>query len=59
MCLLLRLVEPGNVTFERIGVATAYTDEGRKLLLEELDEETKARLPCLRYENGLHTTRII
>jgi hypothetical protein len=59
ICLLLRLLEPENATFERIGVATASPDERRKLLLEELDEETKARLPCLRYEKGLHTIRII
>jgi hypothetical protein len=59
MCLLLRLVETEPVTFERIGVITTYTHEGKERLLEELDRETKARLPYLRYENGLHTIRII
>jgi hypothetical protein len=29
------------------------------MLLAELDEEIKSSLPCLRYENGLHTIRII
>jgi hypothetical protein len=58
-CLLLRLVESENVTFERIGAVTAYNGHGPEQLLKDLSEAVKARLPCLRYENGLHTIRII
>jgi hypothetical protein len=59
VCLLLRLVEKEPVIFERIGVITTNAHKGKEQLLEHLDEVTKARLPCLRYENGLHTVRII
>jgi hypothetical protein len=59
ICLVLRLVETGNATFERIGIVTAYKDHGKEQLLEDLCEAVKAQLPCLRYKNGLHTIRII
>ncbi|KAG9192460.1 hypothetical protein G6011_11194 [Alternaria panax] len=60
-CLLFRLTKSKNKnkTFERIGVGGGGAEHKKKLLLAELDEDTKARLPCLRYENGLHTIRII
>jgi hypothetical protein len=56
---MIRLVDEENNLFERIGVAMAGPHTGRDQLLAELDEETKAHLPCLCYENGLHTIRII
>jgi hypothetical protein len=58
-CLMFRLASPESTTFERIGLVEAHTEQGRDMLLAELDEETKAHLPCLRYENGVHTIRII
>lgn len=58
-CLMVRLVNEERKLFERIGFVEASSHQGRDQLLVELDEETKARLPCLRYENGLHTIRII
>jgi hypothetical protein len=58
-CLLVRLVDVDKKTFERFGVVKCYWDEGREFLEAELDEEIKASLPCLRYEDGLHTIRII
>ncbi|CAI9632940.1 unnamed protein product [Alternaria burnsii] len=58
-CLLLRLTNSKSKIFERIGCVEGYSKHGEDVLLAELDEETKAGLPCLRYENGLHTIRII
>jgi hypothetical protein len=58
-CLLLRLTNSKSKIFERIGCVDSYSVHEEDVLLAELDEETKAGLPCLRYENGLHTIRII
>ncbi|KAH6872968.1 hypothetical protein BKA58DRAFT_401133 [Alternaria rosae] len=58
-CLMLRLVDKERKLFERIGFVKANSYQGKDQLLVELDEEKKTRLPCLRYENGLHTIRII
>jgi hypothetical protein len=57
--LLLRLCDTDRRLFERIGIATGGPKGGTEMLLAELDEETRASLPCLRYEKGLHTVRII
>jgi hypothetical protein len=57
--LLLRLCDVEQKLFERIGLATSDPKGGTEMLLADLDEETRASLPCLRYENGLHTIRII
>ncbi|RYO31418.1 hypothetical protein AA0113_g11870 [Alternaria arborescens] len=57
--LLLRLCDTDRRLFERIGIATGGPKGGTEMLLTELDEETRASLPCLRYEKGLHTVRII
>lgn len=58
-CLLFELVDKEKVLFERIGsVSTAQPDEIEQLLAD-LDEETKARVPCLQYQDGLHTIRVI
>jgi hypothetical protein len=58
-CLLLRLENSKNKTFERIGIVGSGLDHVKEMLLADLDEEMKAHLPCLRYENGLHTIRIV
>jgi hypothetical protein len=57
--LLLRLVDKEKTLFERIGIALSGRTGEHEMLLAELDEEIKSSLPCLRYENGLHTIRII
>jgi hypothetical protein len=57
--LLLRLVNVEGKLFERIGMAVSGAGDDRKMLLAAVDEETKRGLPCLRYENGQHTIRII
>jgi hypothetical protein len=57
--LLLRLVDVEKKTFERFGIFRCRKFQGRELMEAELDEETKASLPCLRYEDGLHTIRIV
>ena len=59
-CLLTRLKNLKSKFFERIGCVDRYLDDDEKdVLLAELDEDTRARLPCMRYENGLHTIRIV
>jgi hypothetical protein len=57
--LLLRLCDVEQKLFERIGLATSGPKAGTEMLLAQLGEETRAALPCLRYENGLHTIRIV
>ncbi|KAF2745082.1 HET-domain-containing protein, partial [Sporormia fimetaria CBS 119925] len=69
--LLFRLVDIEKALFERIGLASvdlwidafAWYDLNRgrfeDLLFGSPDEEVERRLPCLRYENGLHTIRVI
>ncbi|KAF2833349.1 HET-domain-containing protein [Ophiobolus disseminans] len=57
--LLLRLADVANKLFERLGIATSRTGDGQEILLAELDADVKSSLPCLRYESGLHTIRVI
>ena len=57
--LVLRLVDKEMTLFERIGLISTDTPAEKEMMLADLSEDTKARLPCLRYENGLHTIRII
>jgi hypothetical protein len=57
--LLLRLCDVEKKLFERIRLAKSGSKAGTEMLLVELDEQTRASLPCLRYEDGLHTIRII
>ena len=59
MILLFRLVNRRTNEFQRIGTGRAFHEESRDQLHKELDEETKRTLPCLRYENGRHTIRVI
>jgi len=59
LVLLLRLVDVERKLFERIGIAVSSASDGREILLAAVDEETERSLPCLRYENGQHTIRIL
>ncbi|KAF3005173.1 hypothetical protein E8E13_010638 [Curvularia kusanoi] len=51
--LILRLVD-GTNEYERVGMISTPHDP-----LQDLDEELKRSLPCIRYEDGKHTIRII
>jgi hypothetical protein len=57
--LLLRVVNSDEGVFERLG----YIYDGNYLqlpaMLADLGEEVKRSLPCVCYEDGLHTIRII
>jgi hypothetical protein len=57
--LLLRLADVDKKHFERFGVAISGVGDGQAMLLTDVEEEVKSTFPCLRYENGLHTIRII
>ena len=59
MILLFRLVNRRTNEFQRMGIGETLDEESRDQLHKELDEETKRTLPCLRYENGRHTIRVI
>lgn len=63
--LLLRLVQ-GESEFVRWGMISIDHEilepgdlELQEALLTDIDEATKAILPCLRYEGGKHTIRIV
>jgi hypothetical protein len=57
--LLLRVVDRDEGVFERLG----YIYEGGYMhllaMLDDIEEEVKKSLPCIRYKDGLHTIRII
>jgi hypothetical protein len=59
MVLLLR-VDPETSLYERIGIGRKH-ERGSTLesLVSTLKDQERAALPCLRYENGLHTIRIV
>lgn len=57
--LLIRLVNRQTNEFERIGLGVSQDGAAMTSLHKELDEEVKKALPCLRYEEGRHTIRII
>jgi hypothetical protein len=60
--LLLRLIDTEKMLYERFGAADlAYKQnaQGWDVFAGDISEEVKQNLPCLRYENGLHTVRII
>jgi hypothetical protein len=59
MALLVRLMDVDTRIFTRFGVAIAKDLPARAILLADIDENTKKSLPCLRYDNGMHTIRII
>ncbi|RGP81144.1 heterokaryon incompatibility [Fusarium longipes] len=55
--LLLKLVDTKSGTFQRIGVAYARSEKVKGARLEKTS--TEENLPCLRYEGGSHSIRII
>jgi hypothetical protein len=65
--LLLRLLDEHLVIFERIGLVHmwGFLLPGSRYVaffaafLADLDEETKLHLPCVRFEGGKHTIRIV
>jgi hypothetical protein len=57
--LLLCLVDAEKLHFERVGMGDVIDPDYLEMLHENLDEDFKRSLPCLRYENGKHTIRII
>lgn len=57
--LLFRIIERSpQARFVRVGLGQCYGEEAQ-FLYEELNEETKQVLPCLRYEKGRHTIRVV
>lgn len=63
LAMVLRVVDSDNGVFERIGMAAGsrggWEDEEEPILPTDIDEHVRATLPCLKYEDGLHTIRII
>jgi hypothetical protein len=59
--LLFRLVNSKIPLFERTGVAKVIDGDLQKIevLLSMRDDDEKKTFPCLRFENGLHTIRVI
>lgn len=60
--MVLRIVDRDNGVFERIGMAVGLEDLGDgeiPPLPTDVGEHEKATFPCLKYEDGLHTVRII
>lgn len=64
MSLLFRVVDGHLGVFKRLGCGYWNGIGGEPLqytnaILADLDEEAKRSLPCVRYEDGLHTIRVI
>jgi hypothetical protein len=60
--MLMLRVNLENSLFERIGIGLMrnYNEEAMvEALLSTLSEQERTALPCLRYDNGMHTVRII
>ncbi|KAF2130045.1 HET-domain-containing protein [Dothidotthia symphoricarpi CBS 119687] len=58
--LLLRIVDVAKGEYERVGVGSGFlSPEELSFVVSELGEETKKKVPCLRYDNGQHTIRVI
>lgn len=57
--LLLRLIDPDQVIFERIGLAMCSPYDGLPMLIASLEEDAKRALPSSRYEDGVHTIRVV
>lgn len=55
--LMLKMVAEEKGTFQRIGVAFAWSKEVKERILMRSPEE--AQLPCLEYKDGLHSICII
>jgi hypothetical protein len=64
IALMLRVVAGQKGTFERIGLIELYPNRYKDLqfasaFVFDAPESVKEELPCLRYEGGKHTIRII
>jgi hypothetical protein len=57
--LILRVVDVDHGTFERLGHITVNQYKRLPAILDDIGEEVKKDLPCIRYEDGLHTIRIV
>lgn len=60
--LLLRVVDADQGIFERLGYGLQEFEEASvtyDAILADVDEDVKKGLPCVRYEDGMHTIRII
>jgi hypothetical protein len=57
--LLLRVVDEDWGIFERLGYISSGGYKSLSAMLDNLEEEVKKSLPCIRYKDGLHTIRII
>jgi hypothetical protein len=58
--LLLRVVDVNKGTYERLGCGYQYGDElVEKAMLADVDEDVKKGIPCVRYEDGMHTIRVV
>lgn len=60
--MVLRVVDRNNGVFERIGMAFGLEDLGDgeiPPLPTDVDEDVKVTLPCMKYEDGKHTIRIV
>lgn len=57
--LFLRVVDAEEGVFERIGLGACSDDVDMDEIVYHMDEEAKMQLPCLQYEDGRHTIRII
>lgn len=55
--LMLKMVEEETGTFQRIGLAYAWSKEVKERILRS--SPGKAQLPCLEYQDGLHSICII
>jgi hypothetical protein len=57
--LLLRVVDRDEGVFERLGLIHDGWGKHLPAILADLEEEVKKSLPCIRYEDGMHTIHII
>jgi hypothetical protein len=60
--MLMLRVNLESSLFERIGIGLMFnynTETTVETLLSTLSEQERTALPCLRYDNGMHTVRII
>jgi hypothetical protein len=60
--MLMLRVNLESSLFERIGIGLMLNDNKEatvETLLSTLSEQERTALPCLRYDNGMHTVRII
>jgi hypothetical protein len=58
--LLFRVLDVDQGIYERLGCGYQYGDELVEIaMLADADEDVKKGVPCVRYEDGMHTIRVI